>query len=46
METLSDRYGWTPDEIRMMDAGDVAAYVAIINLKSDIEKAHALKQGA
>lgn len=46
MELLSDRYGWTPDEIRAMRLEDVEAYVTILNMKADLEKARAMKHGA
>lgn len=27
---LSDKYGWTPNQIRDMDEGDVSAYLDIL----------------
>lgn len=39
MEALSDRYGWTPNEIRNMDATDLLAYSAIVNGRADAQNA-------
>jgi len=38
MEALSERYGWTPDQIRNMKMVDVKNYIAIIQQKKIIEK--------
>jgi hypothetical protein len=45
MELLSDRYGWTPDEIRQMSIDDVSAYLAIIGDKNMIAKLNSKKYG-
>lgn len=34
MEVLSERYGWKPDEIRNMNARDIAAYMDIIGTRN------------
>lgn len=44
MEALSNRYGWTPDQIRAMRSDDVDDYLTIIGLKHDIEKAEQMKK--
>lgn len=37
MEMLSERYGWTPNEIREQPIADVLAYVEIIVAKKKEE---------
>ncbi|MFA6158900.1 MAG: hypothetical protein WC763_04760 [Candidatus Paceibacterota bacterium] len=37
MEMLSDRYGWTPDEIKEMSLEDLSSYMAIISEKNRIK---------
>lgn len=37
MELLSERYGWKPDEIRLMDSRDVAVYLEITNMRRKLE---------
>jgi hypothetical protein len=37
MELLSKRYGWTPDQIRDMDEGDINAYLDIISIQNKHE---------
>lgn len=43
MESLSHRYGWTPNQIREMDRDDVLQYVEIIAEKNRIEKIRQMK---
>lgn len=38
MEALSDRYGWTPAQIREQNIEDIEAYLDIIRAKHRIEK--------
>jgi len=38
MEALSERYGWTPDEIRSMRISDILQYLEIINEFNNIKK--------
>lgn len=38
METLSDRYGWTPSQIREQRAEDIEQYMQIIRIKNKIER--------
>lgn len=38
MEMLSERYGWTPSQIRNELADDIHQYVEIISMKQKIEK--------
>lgn len=38
MERLSERYGWTPDQIRAMRVEDVRQYLEIIAEIAKIEK--------
>lgn len=42
-ETLSHRYGWTPDQIRNMDHRDVYDYWDIMVMRNRIENAEAKK---
>jgi len=44
-EALSDRYGWTPSQIREQRADDIEAYLSIISMKSQIEKLKMKKNG-
>lgn len=37
MEMLSNTYGWTPDQIRSMDEGDIRAYLDILFIKNKHE---------
>lgn len=39
MEMLSERYGWTPDQIRSMDIRDIEVYLDIINQQAQEIKA-------
>ena len=34
MEMLSERYGWTPQEIRDMKSDDINAYLDIISIQN------------
>jgi hypothetical protein len=43
MELLSERYGWTPNEIRDMNLADVQQYLEIILEIKLMEKGNALK---
>jgi hypothetical protein len=38
MEMLSERYGWTPNQIRVMREDDIEDYIRIINLKEKVRK--------
>lgn len=38
MEALSERYGWTPSQIRVERAEDIRAYISIVSTKQKIEK--------
>jgi hypothetical protein len=38
MEILSDRYGWTPDQIRAQRVEDIEQYMQIIRVKHRIER--------
>lgn len=38
MELLSERYGWTPREIREMSVADVSAYIEIINARARLQE--------
>jgi len=44
MEMLSERYGWTPSQIRNELAEDVEQYIEIISMKGKIEKIRAMRQ--
>lgn len=44
MEMLSERYGWTPSEIRAQDAEDIGQYLEIISMKQKIEKVRAMRE--
>jgi hypothetical protein len=46
MELLSERYGWTPEQIRAQPIDDIEAYVEIIRIKRDIERKHLKQHGA
>lgn len=37
MELLSKTYGWTPNQIREMDEGDIEAYLDIISIRNKHE---------
>jgi hypothetical protein len=39
MEALSERYGWTPEEIRQQPAEVIEAYFRIITAKHKLENA-------
>ena len=41
MEMLSERYGWTPDQIRNLRLDDLQYYIEIIRIKKQREKRHA-----
>jgi len=45
MEALSDRYGWTPTQIRKQDVNDINSYLQIIAIKNLIEKHKMKKDG-
>jgi cell division septum initiation protein DivIVA len=45
MESLSSRYGWTPDEIRGMDEVDVRQYLEIIAEEYKLKKADQMRYG-
>ena len=38
MEMLSEKYGWTPSQIRGEDVKDLMIYIDIISVKNRIEK--------
>lgn len=42
---LSERYGWTPDQIRDMKWDDVQAYIEIISIKRREEVRQIKKHG-
>lgn len=44
MEMLSERYGWTPMQIREQRVDDLVAYLDIITLKNKIEKRQSSKK--
>jgi hypothetical protein len=48
MELLSERYGWTPAEIRAQSREDILSYLHIIRIKRKLEnnasKAHGTKR--
>jgi hypothetical protein len=39
-EALSERYGWTPAQIREQRVEDIRAYVDIIDIKQRLHKKH------
>jgi hypothetical protein len=43
MELLSDKYGWTPKEIRNQRAEDIENYLEIISIKNLIQKRYGRK---
>jgi len=43
MEALSERYGWTPKQIRDMPITDIFQYLEIIKAIKSIEKIRELK---
>lgn len=43
MEMLSERYGWTPAQIREMDVTDIEYYLMIIDQKKAISRAQAMR---
>ena len=45
MEMLSERYGWTPSQIKKEDRYDIACYIEIIAIKKQIEKAQQKQNG-
>jgi hypothetical protein len=38
MEMLSEKYGWTPTQIREQSIDDILNYIDIISVKNKIEK--------
>lgn len=38
MESLSDKYGWTPNQIRDMRVDDIQNYLDIISIKNKLTK--------
>lgn len=38
MELLSEKYGWTPSQIRNESMKDLEVYIDIIGVKNNIEK--------
>lgn len=44
-EMLSERYHWTPDQIRDMRQDDILDYLVIIRAKKRIEKFNQKKNG-
>lgn len=44
MEALSERYGWTPQQIRDMDMQDVHQYLEIIKELRNQEYVRAMRQ--
>jgi len=38
MEFLSDKYGWTPNEIREQSLADIEYYLEINRMKSKLQK--------
>lgn len=45
MENLSEKYGWTPEEIRKMRTQDIQDYLDITSVKNQITKANNIKNG-
>ena len=43
MEALSERYGWTPIQIREQSFNDLETYLDIISVKNKIEMENAKK---
>lgn len=43
MEMLSEKYGWTPSQIRKENFKDLETYIDIISVKNRIEKENAKK---
>jgi hypothetical protein len=37
-EMLSEKYGWTPNEIKNQSLNDIRDYLEIINIKMKLEK--------
>jgi len=31
---LSEKFGWTPDQIRMIDVGDLKSYLVLLNARN------------
>lgn len=44
MEFLSERYGWTPTQIRDMNLEDVCQYLEIVDEMKALEKARAMSK--
>lgn len=44
MESLSDRYGWTPSQIRKEKYQDMLDYIDIISVKNRLEKENSKKR--
>jgi hypothetical protein len=42
-ELLSEKYGWTPQQIREQPAQDIINYLQIIQIKNAINKAEEMK---
>jgi hypothetical protein len=45
MQSLSEKYGWTPNEIRKLSVHDMLDYIEIANIKSQLQKAQQKKHG-
>lgn len=45
MEMLSEKYGWTPTQIREIAVEDIGVYIDIITQKAYIEKAERKRAG-
>lgn len=43
MESLSDAYGWTPNQIRRMRVDDIEAYLQIRDMKIRLREAEERK---
>jgi hypothetical protein len=43
MELLSDKYGWTPNQIREIPMNDIEDYLEIISMKNRLEQAQIKK---
>ena len=43
METLSEKYGWTPKQIKEQSASDILDYWNIVNVKKMLREAEAKK---
>jgi len=45
MEMLSDKYGWTPSEIRKQRVSDIKMYLQILREKNTLQKYYSKKYG-